>query len=142
MERAALGYGRSITPLWESRLATFAGSADYSSGCALATFTITAARPSLSVIDASGIYTGRPFTAIAKVNGGTTLDGVGVTLHYYSGSYTSPSQLVGRTPLTSAPSAIGTYTVVATFAGCADYSSGCALATFTISAEVRRRWPG
>src|SRR5207244_2426696 len=64
----------------------------------------------------------------ATVNGGPSLDGVTPTLTYYPGSSAS------GTPLAGAPVAAGTYTVVAAFAGSADYTSATsAPLTFTIA---------
>jgi hypothetical protein len=57
-----------------------------------------------------------------------------LTVTYYSGTYTSLSQLTGLTGTTTAPSGVGSYTVVASFPGTTDYKSATALANFTISA--------
>jgi hypothetical protein len=112
-------------------VASFAGSTDYSSGQALAPFTIGQATPTVSVSDASGLYNQNPFAAtptVAGVNGiaATSLEGVTPTLTYYSGSTAS------GTPLAGAPTLPGTYTVKASFAGSADYTSASATTTFTI----------
>src|SRR5262249_39651428 len=66
---------------------------------------------------------------VAGVNGTAagTLEGVGLTFTYYAGTDASGPALSG------APSAAGTYTVVASFAGSADYTSASAQATFTIA---------
>jgi hypothetical protein len=109
-------------------LATFPGSADYNAAQALATFTITQAGPSVTVSDAGGTYNGGVFAATAQVNGSASLEGVSTTLTYYAGSQAS------GTPLSGAPSAAGTYTVVAAFVGSADYSAAASNPlTFTIS---------
>jgi hypothetical protein len=112
-------------------VASFAGSTDYSSGQALANFTIGQAKPTVSVSDAGGTYNQKPFAAtatVAGVNGiaGTSLEGVTPSLTYYSGSTAS------GTPLAGAPTLPGTYTVKASFAGSADYTSASATTTFTI----------
>jgi hypothetical protein len=57
------------------------------------------------------------------VRPGSTLEGVGLILTYYLGS----------TQLTGAPSAVGTYTVIASFPGSTDYTSASATATFSIT---------
>ena len=57
-----------------------------------------------------------------------TLEGVSPTYEYYSGTGTGGTDL-GST----APSAAGTYTVVASFAGSTDYTSASASQTFTVS---------
>ncbi len=115
-------------------LASFAGSTDYLSRAASATFTITRATPTVTVSDAGGTYNGAAFTATETVAGtggqstpAASLEGVAPSLTYYSGSSASGS------PLSAAPSTAGTYTVLASFAGSADYASGAASATFTIS---------
>ena len=51
-----------------------------------------------------------------------SLEGVSPTLTYYA----------GRAPLSGAPSAAGTYTVVATFPGGADYTMATATATINV----------
>ena len=98
-------------------VANFAGSTDYTSASGQATFTITQATPTVVVTDAGGPYTGNPYPATATVNGGANLEGVSPTLTYYAGSDTSGTSL-GSLP----PSAQGTYTVVAAFAGSTDYT--------------------
>jgi uncharacterized repeat protein (TIGR01451 family) len=113
-------------------VSSFAGSTDYSSSQALATFSIGQATPTVSVSDASGPYNQNPFAAtatVAGVNGisGTSLEGVTPTLKYYKSSTAS------GTALTGAPTLPGTYTVQASFAGSADYSSASATTTFTIN---------
>ena len=70
-----------------------------------------------------GTYTGSPIAATATVTGvdgtaASSLEGVTPTLTYYAGSGTSGTDL-GST----APSAAGTYTVVASFPGSADYAA-------------------
>jgi hypothetical protein len=89
--------------------------------------------PTVAVSDAGGTYSGSPFPATATVNGGPSLEGVSPTLAYYAGTYTDPSQLAGLTALSGAPTAAGSYTVLASFAGSADYTAASATATFTIN---------
>jgi FG-GAP-like repeat/PKD domain/FG-GAP repeat len=88
--------------------------------------------PVLTVTDAGGTYKGATFAATATVTGisgsaASSLEGVSPTLTYYAGS--SPT----GTPLSGAPTNVGTYTVLATFAGSTDYTPASASATFTIS---------
>ena len=101
---------------------------------AAATITVTQATPTVTVADAGGVFNGSPFAATATVAGvvngvdntpGSTLEGVSLTLTYYAGTTAT------GTPLSGAPSIVGTYTVVASFSGSLDYSS--ANATFSIS---------
>ncbi len=93
----------------------------------------------LTVTDASGPYTGSPFTATALVAGtvvgvddtpSASLESVTPTLVYYSGTETS------GTPLSGAPTNPGTYTVITSFAGSTDYSSASAETTFQIEPTV------
>ena len=110
-------------------VASFAGSTDYKSGQSTALpFTIGQATPTVTVTDLGGTFTGQPFPATASVAGvgGTqaaSLESVTPTLTYYAGG----------TPIGGAPAATGTYTVVASFAGSADYKVQSAQATFAIS---------
>jgi hypothetical protein len=112
-------------------VALFKGSTHYAATqSAPLTFTIKKATPTVTVADAGGKYDGKPFPAKAKVKGVTgspasSLEGVGLTLAYYN---------AGGTLLSGAPSAIGTYTVVASFAGSADYAAAQSKAlTFVIT---------
>lgn len=117
-------------------VADFASSdADYSSGPARTTFSITQAAPTVSVSDAGGVSNGAAFPATATVAGvdgvaATSLEGVTPTLTYYAGSTATGTALPG------APSAVGTYTVVASFPGSADYGTASASASFSIQAAA------
>ena len=113
--------------------ADFAGSADYTSGSATATFTISTATPALSASDDGGTFNGAPFPGSALVTGivagvddtaSSSLEGVTPTLSYYAAG----------SALGGAPSPAGTYTVVASFAGSADYGAVTSTpASFTIT---------
>lgn len=74
------------------------------------TFTIAPATPTIVATRSSGAYTGGPFTATATATGvgGATVNGV-ATFTYYTGS------TVAGTGTTTAPTNVGTYTVVASF---------------------------
>jgi hypothetical protein len=113
-----------------SLIANYAGNLESSSNSG--SIHINQATPSVTVSDAGGGYNGSSYPAMATVNGGTTLEGVGLTLSYYSGTYTNAAQLAGLTPLAGGPTAVGSYTVLAAFAGSADYTSATALASFSI----------
>ncbi len=109
-------------------VASFAGSADYTSASAQVSLSIAGATPTVAIIDAGGTYTGKPFAAVASVAGvngiaGSTLEGVGLSLAYFSGA----------TLLSGAPSAAGSYTVTATFAGSADYIATSVQTCFRIA---------
>jgi Bacterial Ig-like domain (group 3)/PKD domain/NHL repeat/Beta-propeller repeat len=97
--------------------------------------TVTLATPTVTVGDAGGVFNGSPYAATGTVAGvvagvdnapGSTLEGVPLTLTYYAGTTAT------GTPLSGAPSAAGTYTVVASFPGSQDYTSGSASATFLV----------
>ena len=80
-----------------------------------ATVIVTPLTPTISVSDPSGTYTGSPFAATALLTGAngiptTSLEGISPTFTYYVGATTSGANL-GST----APSTVGTYTVVAAF---------------------------
>ena len=87
----------------------------------------------MSVSDSGGTYNGSAFNATAAVTGvsgppAAQLEGVVPTPVYYAGSTAT------GTPHSDAPIVAGTYTVVATFPGSADYmASSSAPASFTIS---------
>ena len=87
----------------------------------------------VQVSDASGVYTGSAFAASATITPndgppGNTLQGIGITLTYYVGTGTGGTNL-GSTPPTNA----GTYTVVASYPGTAQYLSASAQTSFTIT---------
>jgi hypothetical protein len=115
-------------------------STNYTFRFASGTLSITQATPHVTVSDPGGIYTGAPFPASATVAGvveglddipGPALEGVGLTLTYYTGTSAD------GTPLVGAPSAPGTYTVVAWFAGSTDYKTASASVIFTISPSTQ-----
>ncbi len=119
-------------------LADFGGSADYSAAEALANFGISPAAPTLSVSDPGGTYDASAFPASASVAGvsgpaGLSLEGVAPSLTYYVGTYASVSLLASLTSLAGAPTATGTYTVLAAFPGSADYDVAEAMASFSIT---------
>ncbi len=118
-------------------LATFAGSADYAENTGLDNFTIGQAMPTVNVQDADGTYDGNAFPATATVTGvngtaGSSLEGTSPSLLYYIGTYTSTSQLAGKSPLPGAPSKVGSYTVLASFPATADYMAATGIANFSI----------
>ena len=122
-----------------SVIASFAGSTDYAPiSSSRAGLTIGKALPIVTVADAGGAYTGSPYPATAKVAGvsgaaGASLESVTPTLIYYAGA------TAGSGGSSAAPTAVGTYTVVANFAGSTDYSAASSLpTTFTISKAVPR----
>ena len=84
-------------------LASFAGSSDYTSASALANFTIDQATPTVILADAGGTFSDAPFTGTSTVVGisgvpGASLEGIGLLLYYYSGTFTSLSQLYQPDP--------------------------------------------
>jgi hypothetical protein len=122
-------------------VASFAGSADYAAASAQVAFTISQATPTVNVSDAGGAYNGSGFAATATVAGindtaGSSLEGTGLTLTYYAGTFTDVSQLTGLIGSSIAPNMPGTYTVLASFAGSSDYASATALTSFTVTAAA------
>ena len=104
---------------------------DYTTATANVSIVVAKATPSLTVSDPGGTQNGSAFAATALLSGlsglpSSSLEGVGITLTYYAGD--TPS----GTPLATAPSAAGTYTVVASFAGSPDYAATETSTQFTI----------
>ncbi len=113
-------------------VAAFPGSADYAAAKAAVTIAIAKAIPKVAVKDAGGTYNGHPFPATATVaalagTAAPSLEGISPTVTYYAGTSATGS------PLAGAPVGAGTYTVVATFPGSADYGPAKASATFVIA---------
>jgi hypothetical protein len=122
-------------------VASFAGSTDFAADSNITNFTIAAAKPDVTVIDPSGPYGGNAFIAGDSVAGlggagASSLEGVGLTLTYYSGTYSTAAQLSGVNALPGAPIAIGSYAVLASFPGSTDYTIGSALTNFSITQGV------
>ena len=102
---------------------------NYKNGTAQDTFAISPAAQTVSVTD-GGIYNGKRFPAKGTATGvgGVTVAG-SFSFTYYVGTGTSGTKL-GAT----APTAAGTYTVVAAFTSSnTDYGNGSAQVTFIIS---------
>ncbi|MFI5454074.1 MAG: choice-of-anchor Q domain-containing protein [Isosphaerales bacterium] len=117
---------------------SYASDGTFASAGTTGSLIVIKAAPTVSVMDSGGTYNGTAFPAAATVAGvsgsaATSLEGVTPSSKFYSGIYTSAAQLAGLTPLSSAPSKAGSYTVLASFAGSSDYSAGSALANFTIA---------
>jgi Ca2+-binding RTX toxin-like protein len=93
-------------------VATYAGSQDYTSASASAIFTIGQATPAVSVTDNGGQYNGQAFAATAVTVTGVGSDG---TIAPFGDSQLSHTYYQGSTQLSGAPTAVGTYTVVAHF---------------------------
>jgi PhoPQ-activated pathogenicity-related protein len=88
------------------------------------TFQIREDTPVLTLSDLGGSYNDTPYPATGTIAGvvtgvddtpGSSLEGVPLTLTYFSGTTAT------GTPLSGAPTAAGTYTVEASFAGSQDY---------------------
>ena len=117
-------------------LASFLGSTDYEGAAAVAHFSIGKATPQVSVDDPGGTFGGTipgATDGIASVGGttGSSLEGIGLTLNYYAGTYTNAAQVAGLIPVD--PTRAGAYTAVASFAGSPDYSSAAAVVGFLIA---------
>ncbi len=107
-------------------LASYAGSQNYSSATNQATFAISQAKPTVSVTSPGGVFTGSSHAASGSVAG---INGISLgtpTLTYYAATSAS------GTSLTTAPTNAGTYTVLASYKGSQNYSSGTSQATFVI----------
>ena len=107
--------------------AVYSGDGNYISGAATINLTINPVTPTVSVSDVGGHGT-KSFAATAAVTGlngiaGASLEGVSPILTYYNASGTQLGSSDGA----------GTYTVVASFPGIADYNPASAQATFTIT---------
>jgi hypothetical protein len=113
---------------------TLTANSNYTISLTGSSLSITPATPGVTISDPGGTYTGAPIVAMATVTdaNGTaarSLEGVTPTLTYYAGSSTSGTDLGS-----AAPSATGTYTVVASFPGSADYAAAQSKpATFAIA---------
>ena len=117
----------STSPVGSYTIAAAQGSLaaqNYAFTFANGTLSVTRATPTVTVSDTGGTYCAQSFPAAALVAGvisgvdstpASSLEGFSPTLTYYTGSGT------GGNSSSAAPSAGGTYTVVASFPGSADY---------------------
>jgi sugar lactone lactonase YvrE len=116
--------------------ATGGTAANYSITDVPGTLSVAQATPVVDVCDAGGICNESAFPATATAVGisgipTASLEGVSPTLTYYVGSTISGSGS------STAPSAVGTYTVVANFPGSADYTAAQSTpVTFTITSQL------
>jgi len=118
-------------------------STDYATASATITITVMQATPTIALTAPGGTYTGNAFPASVTIAGysgtpGSSVEGASPVLSYYSGTYSSVSQLAGLTPLTGAPVEAGAYTVLARFSGTTDYTAATALASFAITRATPR----
>ncbi len=123
-------------------LATYSGSANYTTASGVDEFSIGKATPTVSVTDAGGTYNGTSaFPATAATVTGVGSDGTiasfgssSLSYAYYSGTYASVAALTAANPpaLGGAPSAAGSYTVLATYAGSANYTTAGGVDDFSI----------
>jgi Ca2+-binding RTX toxin-like protein len=116
-------------------VAYFAGSTDYTSASAQTTFTITQATPTVNVSDSGGVYNQDPYAATATVTGisgkaGSSLEGVGITLDYKE--LDASGNVIGDLG-SQAPTSVGYYEVIASYAGSTDYASASQSVTFNIT---------
>ena len=113
----------ALTAVYSDPLANFAGS-----DSAEVDVNVAQAMPSLIVTASGGTYSGVGFAAAASVDGAASLEGVSPTYAYFAGS------TVNGSGSSAAPIHAGTYTVVASFAGSADYMAAESFpATFLIA---------
>ncbi len=142
-QQAAIGTGGAFSTTFDtSTLAvsatpytvtySYAGDANFNAASTTSTVTVSKATPTVNVTDGGGAYDGFASPARATVTGvsgpaASSLEGITPMPLYYAGTTAS------GTPLSGAPIDAGTYTVVARFAGSADYSAAqSAPVTFTI----------
>jgi MBG domain (YGX type)/Bacterial Ig-like domain (group 3) len=127
--------GQLPAGLSQSITAVYSGDNNYTGNSAALTEVVGKAAPTITVADMGGTYSGNAFDATDTVAGvianvdttpAASLEGVTPTLTYYVGT------VVVGTGSSGAPVGAGTYTVVASFAGSADYASASNQATFTI----------
>jgi PhoPQ-activated pathogenicity-related protein len=114
---------------------SFNGSQNYLGSGTQIFFQITQDTPVISVSDTGGTYTGNPFPATATIAGavsgvdntpGGSLEGVPLSVSYFSGATTN------GTPLSGVPTNAGQYTALASFAGSTDYADFGQSVTFQI----------
>ena len=111
-------------------VATFAGSWDYSAAqSSPTTFTIGKATPVVSVTNFGGTYNGLPFPATGSVTGVAN-----AVLGTPSFKYYLSTDLNFSSPLSAAPSNVGSYVVVASFAADGNYSDASQTTGFSITA--------
>jgi hypothetical protein len=111
---------------------------DYTMATGATTIDVTRATPTIVLTAPGGTFDGSPFSAavtIAGVGGtpGSSLEGVSPSLNFYSGTYSSPTQLAGLTPMPVASVHAGAYSVLVSFPATADYAAATGLANFTIA---------
>jgi hypothetical protein len=150
--RGTLYYGDSYSVISGVSLATATGSAatagthtititggtaaNYTITCVRGTLSVSQATPVVDVYDAGGICNGSAFPATATAVGisgvpTASLEGVSPTLTYYVGG------TAGGSGSSAAPSAVGTYTVVASFTGSSDFMAAQSNPlTFTIASQL------
>jgi hypothetical protein len=110
---------------------TFDGNGNYNSASGTVHDIIDRALPTVAITWTGWIVDGTGHAATAVVNGPVTAENPiaspVVTLTYYSGSTAS------GTPLAGAPSGVGTYTVLAAYAGNANYRPASSTKTVTVT---------
>ena len=111
-------------------LATYASSANYATASGVGDFSIGKATPTVSVTDGGGTSSTLAFPATSATVAGTASDGTiasfgssSLSYTYYSGTYATEAALTAANPpaLSGAPSVVGSYTVLATYAGSTNY---------------------
>ena len=108
-------------------LATHAAETNYAFVNEALAYIISPATPAVTITAANVPYTGSPRPVTTTVTGAANGAVPGpATLAYYAGT-----SAIGA-PLPGAPSAVGTYTVAATYAGDAEYAPVIATAIYTI----------
>jgi hypothetical protein len=127
-----VSYSDNVNAGTATASASYGGDANHLGDSSSKTFTIGKATPTVSVTWAAWTFDGTAHPASGSVTGvgGAALGTPSFT--YYSGTGTS------GTPLAGAPSGVGTYTVLAGFAGNSNYTA----ASKTKTVGVLYRWDG
>jgi hypothetical protein len=127
-ESLTVSYANNVNAGTATASASYPGSSNYLPSTDTETFTIDKADAAVVVSWADSTYDGNPNAASAVANGvaGETGLSPAPTLTYYSGPTAT------GTPLAGAPTAAGTYTVQADFAGNGNYNPASNTRTITI----------
>ena len=116
------GNGQSVAVTF-----TPADTADYTTATSSVTVNVAQAMPTVTVTDAGGAVTGNPFPASGTVTGVG-----GANLGTPTFTYFAATDVNFANPLSGAPSALGRYVVVGSYAANGNYAVGAAVTGFAI----------
>ena len=131
-EPVPVTYTDNVNAGTASAAASYPGDANHNGSGDSKNFTISKATPTVTVNWTAWTFDGTPHPASGSVTGVGGANLGTPTFTYYSGSSTA------GTPLAGAPSNVGTYTVLASYAGSANYNAASA----TKTVQVVFRWDG